>query len=142
MRAIMPALFLCIGADWMQIKFGNKTFSVKESVKNTRRAYAYQKKVLELYKGTEGIEDDTDATLADISATSEALDVIISYLIDIIGEEKVTADFFEENVNVSDLRSAAEKVTKKLIGAEDGESGGKKSATTKQSKESTSSAES
>jgi hypothetical protein len=126
----------------MQIKFGNKTFSVTESVKNTRRAYAYQKKVLELYKGTEGIESETDSTLADISATSDALDVIIAYLIDLIGEKEVNTDFFEENVSVVDLRSAAEKATKKLIGAEDGESDGKKSATTRQSKESTSSAES
>lgn len=126
----------------MQIKIVNKTFTVKESIKNTRRAYAYQKDVLTLYKRTEGIEDDTDATLADISATSETLDVIISFLISIIGEDNVSADYFEENVNLSELRSAAEKATKKLIGAEDGESGGKKQTTTKPSTESTSSDES
>jgi hypothetical protein len=126
----------------MQIKIANKTFTVKESIKNTRRAYAYQKKVLELYKGTEGIESETDSTIADVSATSEVLDEIIAYLIDLIGEKEVNADFFEENVSVVDLRSAAEKVTKKLIGAEDGESDGKKSATTKPSTESTSSDES
>lgn len=124
----------------MQVKLAGKAYTIKESIKNTRRAYIYQKAIMELYKKATGTEDETEEIVADVSANEESLDIIINYLIDLIGEDKVATEYFEENVSLIELRSAAQKATEKLVGAE-GESEGKKSTTTKPSEESTSSAE-
>jgi hypothetical protein len=123
-----------------QIKINGKSFSYKESIKNTRRAYVYQKAVGELYKTItdKGDENEIEVAIADIDGSAKTLDLAVNFLVGVLGEDKIDADYFEENVSLKELREAAEKVAKKLVGADsEGESEGKKSATTKPSEEST-----
>jgi hypothetical protein len=121
-----------------QIKINGKPFTYKESIKNTRRAYVYQKAVGELYKTItdKSDENEIESAIADIDGSAKTLDLAINFLIDLIGEDKIDADYFEENVSLKDLHGAAEKVAKKLVGADaEGASEGKKSPTTKPSEE-------
>ncbi|MFX3618746.1 MAG: phage tail tube assembly chaperone [Sporolactobacillus sp.] len=125
-----------------QIKINGKPFSYKESIKNTRRAYVYQKAVGELYKTItdKSDENEVEAAIADIDGSAKTLDLAINFLVGVLGEDKIDADYFEENVSLKDLRETAEKVAKKLVGASpEGAAGGKKSATIQPSEESTTS---
>ncbi|MFX3616129.1 MAG: phage tail tube assembly chaperone [Sporolactobacillus sp.] len=128
-----------------QIKINGKSFTYKESIKKTRRAYVYQKAVGEIYKSVIG-NGETDETneltsaIADIDGSAKVLDLAINFLVDILGEDKIDADYFEENVSLKDLRESAEKVAKKLVGADaEGASEGKKLPTAKPSEGSTTS---
>jgi hypothetical protein len=125
-----------------QIKINEKPFAYKESIKNTRRAYVYQKSVGELYKTItdKSDENEIEAAIADIDGSAKTLDLAINFLVGVLGEDKIDVDYFEENVSLKDLRDTAEKVAKKLVGASsEGAAGGKKSATNQPFEESTTS---
>lgn len=94
----------------IRFKLLDKEYTIKESIKNVKKCFEMQKTFVKMGEAADG-EDVEKA----ISANLEAIDGMVSFLLDIIPDKKLTTDKLNEDLSYTELGNKVQEVISKLL---------------------------